>query len=1416
MKSWQFVIGSMLIGLAGCAQAATIVVTTHLDIVDNDGLCSLREAMLNAENANQSGSTDCAAGSMGGNQIVFDEALIGSTIELSGQALPTITRSLEIVGPIRGNPGALTISAEAASRIFVADGADGLLISDLTLIWGRTFSDADPGSTIYLADSSPVRLERLLVESGIAEGAGNNGGAIAMFDSTVTIEESVFNANTADGGGGVIFSSNSTLEVLETSMGLNSTVGRGGAIHAVGGDVTISASQINSNITTGSSAWGGALFMDGANLQLSNVVLAGNATTGQNSHGGAVYLRNAELSMIGGRIDGNTTQGIGARGGGIATNNNANANLSGGCELLNNSTQQDNGAGGGIRIANGDLIMHDCLVSGNQTMGDSAEGGGIYINNGNATIIQSQIVNNQTQGDSAEGGGIRIRNGQLTMTDTLVQGNATHGDEARGGGIYHRDGDSQLMSVTIVGNSTLGASARGGGLYLSDSQVTMVNGTISGNQLGSATGPGLYATRSKVDLFHVTVADNINAPGRPSHLYVTGSDSNLGSLNLYNSLVVDNRCGSGDFGDVTGTGNIVTHPTCPGLVVPSTNAIELGTLTNNGGPTPTHAIGQGSLAINAAGNCLATYGINTDQRGAARPGGSSSACDVGAFETDQPPAPVDLAVALTIDPPAVEVGQQVEIVIDVSNESGTWASEVEAQIDLGSALIVQNADVGSGSYDPGTGQWKVGLLGPDEKQTLTLTVELGAAGGQEVAALVSGLQPDPVADNNQVSGEVVELPAPATMVVNTLRGYSDDDGLCSLREAIINANNANQSGSLHCASGSLGLNTITFHPDLIGGTIELLESLPTIVADLSIVGPAPGPDSLTIDAMGAFRLFHVSQPTQFQLQDLTVTGGLTTISGTAGAGAGLFASTGGTVILERVRFVGNVAESSEGAAIHVIGSSLSIVDSEFIENQAVNSSGGGISARSGAQVNIERTSFIGNQARWGGAIALIEGAELNMSNSTVSQNVSEFNGAGISIARSSVRLTHSTVAFNQAGSPDVDPALGQGIYLFGVADEPATLELENSLVVQSDPLQVACRTANTNTSIVSVGSFSTHVSCTGTATAAAAIGLLPLADNGGFTSTHALALGSVAISASGDCSGDFGITDDQRGLPRPGTGSMACDAGAYERQDQDQPSDRIFHDRFDVGAGSILRDCTDCPDLVVIPAGSFTQGSPESEPESLGNERPQRLVNVPMFAMGRYPVTFAQWDACVADGGCSNSASDNGWGRGDRPVINVTWNDAQEYVAWLSSTTGQQYRLPSESEWEYAARAESIGRYNIGNCITTDQANFRGTTPAQDCPEGIDRQQTLPVGSFTANAFGLFDTHGNVWEWTQDCANADYEGAPTDGSAWLDGNCGQAMLRGGSWFNAGRDLRSARRFNLGHNQDTNNTTGFRVARDFSG
>ncbi|MFO7764631.1 MAG: formylglycine-generating enzyme family protein [Wenzhouxiangellaceae bacterium] len=257
--------------------------------------------------------------------------------------------------------------------------------------------------------------------------------------------------------------------------------------------------------------------------------------------------------------------------------------------------------------------------------------------------------------------------------------------------------------------------------------------------------------------------------------------------------------------------------------------------------------------------------------------------------------------------------------------------------------------------------------------------------------------------------------------------------------------------------------------------------------------------------------------------------------------------------------------------------------------------------------------------------------------------------------------------------------------------------------------------------------------------------------------------------------------------------------------------DLIFKDGFE----RTFTDCADCPTMVMIPAGTFTQGSPASEPESLDRERPQREVDVPAFAMSQTEVTFDQWGACVADGGCSRNPDDAGWGRGDRPVINVSWTDAQEYVTWLSNRTGEGYRLPSESEWEYATRAGTTGRFNTGDCITSDQANFRGTAPAQGCPSGIWREQTELVVSFAPNAFGLYETHGNVSEWVQDCWNSYYTGAPTDGSAWMTGQCDRAVIRGGSWTNRGRFIRSAER-GVNTRDDTRaDSVGFRVARSMT-
>jgi len=239
------------------------------------------------------------------------------------------------------------------------------------------------------------------------------------------------------------------------------------------------------------------------------------------------------------------------------------------------------------------------------------------------------------------------------------------------------------------------------------------------------------------------------------------------------------------------------------------------------------------------------------------------------------------------------------------------------------------------------------------------------------------------------------------------------------------------------------------------------------------------------------------------------------------------------------------------------------------------------------------------------------------------------------------------------------------------------------------------------------------------------------------------------------------------------------------------------------------------PEMVPIPAGSFLMGSPAGEPEREDDEGPQHQVQVPTFELGKYEVTFDQWDACVAGGGCTQRPEDEGWGRGTRPVINISWNDVQGYVKWLSTQTGNHYRLPSEAEWEYAARAGTTTPFSTGNCMTTTQANYNGNYDYAGCgaKTGVYLRQTQPVGSYPANRWGLYDMQGNVLEWVQDCDHADYTGAPQDGESWQD-NCienGRRVLRGGSWSVNPRYLRSAFRGWNGTGFRYVNL-GFRVAR----
>lgn len=257
---------------------------------------------------------------------------------------------------------------------------------------------------------------------------------------------------------------------------------------------------------------------------------------------------------------------------------------------------------------------------------------------------------------------------------------------------------------------------------------------------------------------------------------------------------------------------------------------------------------------------------------------------------------------------------------------------------------------------------------------------------------------------------------------------------------------------------------------------------------------------------------------------------------------------------------------------------------------------------------------------------------------------------------------------------------------------------------------------------------------------------------------------------------------------------------------------------LDVGA--VFQDAPFGPEMVVVPPGSFVMGSPEDEPERSRNDSPQHEVTIgDPVAVGRYAVTFEEWDFAQDDhdwqritGVKPHKPEDHGWGRGDRPVINVNWEDAQAYVKWLRDKTGKAYRLLSEAEWEYVARAGTTSPFWWGDGFTPDQANYNGNyTYKGGGKKGKYRQKTLPVRSFEPNPWGLYQVHGNVYEWCEDVWHDNYNGAPDDGGAWNDDRSSSRVLRGGSWVDIPEFCRSAYRSRISAGS-RGIGIGFRLAR----
>ncbi len=233
-----------------------------------------------------------------------------------------------------------------------------------------------------------------------------------------------------------------------------------------------------------------------------------------------------------------------------------------------------------------------------------------------------------------------------------------------------------------------------------------------------------------------------------------------------------------------------------------------------------------------------------------------------------------------------------------------------------------------------------------------------------------------------------------------------------------------------------------------------------------------------------------------------------------------------------------------------------------------------------------------------------------------------------------------------------------------------------------------------------------------------------------------------------------------------------------------------------------FRDCPKCPEMLVVPAGWFMMGSNRAP-----DEKPVHRVTITEpFAVGWYEVTFEEWETCVADGGCGGYRPPDSrhWGRDRRPVINVSWNNAQEYVRWISHKTEKQYRLLTEAEWEYVARAGTRTKFWWGNAPGDNHGN------CATCRKPFDFSGTAPVGSFRPNGFGLYDTEGNVQEWVEDCWQPSYNDAPTNGSVRATEHCERRVNRGAAWNAASYAISSFRDWNRPNNR--NEFIGFRVAR----
>lgn len=584
------------------AHAATITVTTHADgplgsITDE---CTLRAAVAAA---NDGITVDgCPAGSAGADEIVFDAGLAHSTITLADGEL-LIDNNLSITGPVPGDAGGITIDADDASRLFRAYGAD-VGLRGLTLTGGRlSGGTSNEGAAVRVNGGGNLTLRDSRV-SGHSVVGRSYGGGIFVVDGNASIYDSEISGNSVDGlpyGVGIGVSRGDLVirdSVIEGNVGYG-TRGRGGGVNLRGGKLSVFDSEISGNrLQVGGASgvgFGGAgIFADSSDVTIVDSTIAGNAVEGDHHSGGGVFVFAAkaaqiQVEVIGSSILNNTTSGAEVHGGGLA--------------VVSDESPAE------VEIVNS-------TISGNVTAGNESHGGGIA-------------------GKGLPGYGSGPIPVDIIMRNTIVTDNSTQGADSSGGGVWVRLGDAQIEHSTISDNSTAGGDAFGGGLAVKYGDAHLVNSTVSGNKTSEALAGGLFVFTNELHgggdatLEHSTVAYNTSGVNTDGAVV-------LGDLRLRNSLLVqaggDERACNAPVAEHVNS--LVTDDSCTGTAT-SLSDIALAPLADNGGSTPTHAVEPGSAAVDAAGDCPDDFGVTRDQRGMPRPGPSSAACDIGAYERGQ-------------------------------------------------------------------------------------------------------------------------------------------------------------------------------------------------------------------------------------------------------------------------------------------------------------------------------------------------------------------------------------------------------------------------------------------------------------------------------------------------------------------------------------------------------------------------------------------------------------------------------------------------------------------------------------------------------------------------------------------------------------------------------------------------------------